>query len=83
MLNIAGNTASDFNLVKADSPAVNAGAGIANNALDYFNRVRPNGGAPDIGAVEFGSAQVECVPRFPAPPIQPRFLPRPSVRRRK
>jgi hypothetical protein len=63
--NIAGNAASDFELVKAGSPAVNAGADIANNALDYFNRVRPNGRAPDIGAMEFGSAQIECIPRFP------------------
>ncbi len=65
--NIAGTTAPDFDLVKAGSPAVNAGAAIAGNPLDYFNRARPAGGAPDIGAMEFGSTQVECLP--PAPPV--------------
>jgi hypothetical protein len=63
--------ASDFDLVKADSPAVDAGADVADNALDYFNRARPNGSAPDIGAMEFGSAQIECIPRFPAVSIWP------------
>jgi hypothetical protein len=46
--------------------AVDAGADIAGNALDFFNRMRPNGSAPDIGALEFGSTQSECIPRFPA-----------------
>jgi hypothetical protein len=62
--NIAGTAASDFNLVKAGSPAVDAGASIAGNTLDYFNRARPNGGALDIGALEFGSYQTKCIPRF-------------------
>jgi hypothetical protein len=62
---IAGTTPSDFILVNADSPAVDAGLDIAGNKLDYFNRVRPHGRAPDIGAMEFGSAQAECIPRFP------------------
>jgi hypothetical protein len=58
-------------MVKADSPAVDAGAGIGDNMLDCFNRARPNGSAPDIRAMEFGSAQVECIPRFPAASIWP------------
>jgi hypothetical protein len=62
--NIAGTAASDFNLVKAGSPAVDAGADIAGNTLDFFNRARPNGSAPDIGALEFGSYQTKCIPRF-------------------
>jgi hypothetical protein len=63
--NIAGTTASDFKLVKAGSPAVNTGADIAGNTLDFFNRARPLGNAPDIGALEFGSYQAKCLPRFP------------------
>jgi hypothetical protein len=63
--NIAGTTPSDFDLVNANSPAVDAGAVIAGNTLDYFNRARPNGNAPDIGALEFGSTQTRCIPRFP------------------
>ena len=66
--NIAGTAATDFNLVKAGSPAVDAGAELADNTLDFFNRERPGGSAPDIGAMEFGSSQVECIPRFPDPP---------------
>lgn len=62
--NIAGTAASDFNLVKAGSPAVDAGTDIAGNTLDFFNRARPNGSAPDIGALEFGSYQTKCIPRF-------------------
>jgi hypothetical protein len=65
--NIAGSAASDFILMKADSPAVDAGADIADNTLDYFNRTRSSGSAPDIGALEFGSSQIECIPRFPNP----------------
>ena len=63
---ITGTSASDYDLVNADSPAVDAGVDIVGNTLDYFNRERPNGIAPDIGAMEFGSAQTECIPRFPA-----------------
>jgi hypothetical protein len=78
--NIAGTTASDFTLVKANSMAVDAGAQIDDNTLDFFNRTRPRGSAPDIGALEFGSTQVECVPRFPAPTIwQRRGASRPSA----
>jgi hypothetical protein len=66
---IEGNDPSDFDLVNPNSPAVNAGAVIAGNTLDYFNRARPNGNAPDIGALEFGSAQTKCIPRFPAASI--------------
>ncbi len=65
--NIAGIDAVDFDLVDALSPAVDAGADIADNTLDFFNRMRPIDSAPDIGALEFGSAQEECIPRFPAP----------------
>jgi hypothetical protein len=63
--NIEGNAPSDFDLVNVKSPAVDTGADMAGNALDYFNRVRPIGSAPDIGAMEFGSSQAECIPRFP------------------
>jgi hypothetical protein len=91
--NIEGNAPQDFDLVEAGSPAVDAGADISGNALDYFNRLRPFGNAPDIGAMEFGSAQIECIPRFPAVsspsqfgitrPVQSRFRPvRPAVHRR-
>lgn len=68
---IAGTEPSDFDLVDPDSPAVDAGASISFNTLDYFNRTRPSGNAPDIGALEFGSSQVECVPRFPFFATQP------------
>jgi len=91
--NIDGNTPQDFDLVNAGSPAVDAGADIADNTLDYFNRTRPIGSAPDIGALEFGSAQIVCIPRFPVQSkglfseltrrIHPRFGPvRPEVHRR-
>jgi hypothetical protein len=43
-----------------------AGIDIAGNTLDYFNRARPTGRAPDIGAMEFGASQIQCIP--PAPP---------------
>jgi hypothetical protein len=69
--NIAGTDALDFDLVTAQSPAVDAGFDIAGNTRDFFNRTRPIGSAPDIGALEFDSAQVECIPRFPAVSIQP------------
>jgi hypothetical protein len=62
--NIEGTTPPDFDLVDPASRAVDAGAGITNNALDYFNRARPAGNAPDIGAMEFGASQTECIPRF-------------------
>ncbi len=82
--NIEGNTPQDFDLVNPDSPAVDAGADIAGNTMDYFNRPRPMGSAADIGALEFGSGQAECIPRFPAISIQPRFNPsRPDVQRRR
>ena len=68
---ITGTGASDFDLVTAESPAVNAGSDIAGNTLDFFNRTRPIGSTPDIGALEFDSAQAECIPRFPADSIQP------------
>jgi hypothetical protein len=89
--NIAGTDPSDFDLVDANSPAVDAGADMADNTLDYFNRARPNGTAPDIGALEFGSDQVVCIPRFPAVSTygrtrgaDPRFgIVRPDVLRRE
>lgn len=62
---IEGRAPSDFDIVKADSLAVDAGASVSGNGLDYFNRQRPVGNAPDIGAMEFGSGQAECIPRFP------------------
>lgn len=81
---IKGTQAQDFDLVDPDSPAVDAGADIPDNTLDYFNRLRPIGSALDIGALEFGSGQAECLPRFPAISIQPRFNPtRPEMERRR
>ncbi|MDM7996693.1 MAG: right-handed parallel beta-helix repeat-containing protein [Acidobacteriota bacterium] len=81
--NISGIAPSDFDLVNSDSPAVDTGADINANALDYFNRARPAGSAPDIGAMEYGSTQLECLPRYPAPSIRTRIGPtRPPVRRR-
>jgi hypothetical protein len=86
---IAGTAVSDFDLVNSDSPAVDAGTYMAGNTLDYFNRAHPDGSAPDIGAMEFGSTQTECLPRFPAPSVmsRPPFKPshgasRPPVPRR-
>jgi hypothetical protein len=69
--NIAGKTAADFDLASADSPAVDAGVDIAGSMLDFFNRARPFGRTTDIGAMEFGSAQLECLPRFPITSTQP------------
>ena len=63
--NIAGKTPADFDLINASSPAVDAGIDVAGNMLDFFNRGRPFGSAPDIGAMEFGAAALECLPRFP------------------
>jgi hypothetical protein len=78
--NIAGTNASDFNLVKPNSRAVDSGAEIADNTLDFFNRSRFRGAAPDIGALESSSVQVECIPRFPAPSIwQRRGVSRPPA----
>ncbi len=57
----------DFDLVDPLSPVVDAGAVITDNMLDFFNRTRSVGSAPDIGALEFGSMQEECIPRFPPP----------------
>jgi len=65
--NSSGKAAKDYELVDATSPAVDAGIVIAGNTLDYFNRTRAEGRGPDIGALEFGSSQIECLPRFPAP----------------
>jgi hypothetical protein len=64
---IAGIDAKDFDLVDPLSPAVDAGAYIAGNTLDFFNRTRPVGSSSDIGALELGAAQEECIPRFPTP----------------
>ena len=66
--NIAGTAAQDFDLVDPGSPAVDAGADLAGNTLDFFNRMRPYGSTLDIGALEFGAAQTECIPRFPEVP---------------
>jgi hypothetical protein len=51
--NIAGTKANDFDLIKPNSPAVEAGATISGNELDFLNRSRPNGNGPDIGAFEY------------------------------
>ncbi len=72
---ISGTEAQDFDLVDPNSPAVDAGAHMPGNTMDYFNRPRVIGSAPDIGALEFGSGQAECIPRFPAISIKPRVRP--------
>jgi hypothetical protein len=82
--NIEGTEAQDFDLVDPESPAVDTGAYRADNTLDYFNRSRPTGSAADIGALEFGSGQAECIPRFPAISIRPISDPfRPAIQRRR
>lgn len=63
--NLAGRETPDFERVKADSPAADADEDIADNTLDFFNRLRSIGHAADIGALESGSTQAECLPRFP------------------
>ena len=73
--NIAGIDALDFTLADPASPAVDAGIEKADNTLDFFNRARPVGSAPDIGALEFGSNQIECIPRFPALSMRSRVQP--------
>jgi hypothetical protein len=73
--NIEGNSPPAFDLANPNSPAVDAGANIAGNGLDYFNRERPIGSDPDIGAMEYGSSQLECLPRFPAPSVRTRISP--------
>jgi hypothetical protein len=59
---LSGTTAEDFVIVNGSSPAVDAGAVVSGNNLDYFNRTRPAGAAPDIGAMEYGSSQAQCLP---------------------
>jgi hypothetical protein len=68
---ITGNSPSDFDLVKASSPAVDTGAYVSGSQLDYFNRERVIGRATDIGAMEFGSRQTQCIPRFSIIPKKP------------
>lgn len=51
--NIAGNEAGDFDLTRQGSPAVDTGVMHLDNQFDYFDRTRPNGGGPDIGAFEY------------------------------
>jgi hypothetical protein len=40
-------------LIDVGSPAVDAGIMILDNGLDFFDRSRPKGNGPDIGAFEF------------------------------
>jgi hypothetical protein len=51
--NIAGTGARDFDLTDSGSPAVDAGIMLLDNGLDFFDRSRPNGNGPDIGAFEY------------------------------
>lgn len=46
---------SDFDLIEG-SPAIDGGLEMANVTLDFLNRAIPAGGAPDIGAFEYGAA---------------------------
>ncbi len=51
--NIAGTAAEDFDIIKITSPAVDKGVAVGTMALDFLDRSRPNGSAPDIGAFEY------------------------------
>jgi hypothetical protein len=51
--NIAGTKAVDFDILKSNSPVVDAGAVIPGYELDFLDRARPNGNGPDIGAFEY------------------------------
>ncbi len=55
--NIAGTKAVDFDIIKSNSPAIDAGAVISGYKLDFLDRARPNGKGPDIGAFEYYSGK--------------------------
>jgi hypothetical protein len=67
VVNIAGITAADFDLV-AGSQAIDQGLAVAGHTLDYLNRTVPAGGATDIGAFEYGAEQGEEAPETPEVP---------------
>lgn len=60
--NITGVTAADFELVDPQSDAVDTGLLISDSPLDYFNRSRTVGRSTDIGALEHGASQEQCLP---------------------
>ena len=67
VVNIAGITAADFDLV-AGSAAIDQGINVPTHTLDFFNRTVPDpSGLTDIGAFEYGSAQGADLP--PQSPI--------------
>jgi len=68
--NHLGRNPTDFDLVTANPKVVDVGAAIDGNNLDYFNRTRPTGSAPDIGAMEYGAKQAACLPARSTPGIE-------------
>ena len=54
LVNLAGSTAADFDLVSG-SPAIDAGS-ASGRSPDFLNRTAPAGSAMDVGAFEFGSS---------------------------
>jgi hypothetical protein len=68
--NIAGGNPTDFELITASPKVVDVGADIAGNTLDYFNRTRPTGSAPDLGVLEYGAKQAACLPFRATPGIE-------------
>lgn len=56
----------------ADSPAVDAAVPLTQVSDDRWNRARPHGDAPDIGADEVGAAEADeavAVPEIPPEPV--------------
>ena len=54
LVNLAGSTAADFDLLSG-SPAIDAGS-ASGRSPDFLNRTAPAGSAMDVGAFEFGSS---------------------------
>lgn len=67
--NHLGRDPTDYDLVSANPKVVDVGADIDGNTLDYFNRTRPAGSAPDLGAMEYGAKQAACLPARATPGI--------------
>jgi MYXO-CTERM domain-containing protein len=66
LVNLAGSTAEDFDLVEG-SPAIDAGE-VTTYALDYLNRTVPDtSGVFDVGAFEYGSEVGAERPEVPEP----------------
>jgi parallel beta-helix repeat protein len=66
--NFVDPATNNFQL-QAGSPAIDAGTSLPVVTIDFAGHVRPQGGAPDIGAYEYGQVQT------PSPPSNLRILP--------